>query len=181
MCIKSSRYKRVQVYVHFSIWSWLGFFSIFVHAYNKAGSGGWVFCVSRGKYTMWNAYVFFSTVHERIRKHNISPVPQLAYTFSIIFSIMGTVKECDRVKLNEVNVSSCTYMFSIFGKCKKYRTYTPCTRTRPVPLYHEFKGIAPTYLTIPYNAVLELLFDVIYVLWKKPIRNIFRFGKVSCE
>ena len=54
-------------------------------------------------------YVFFSTVHERIRKHNISPVPQLAYTFSIIFSMMGTVKEYDRVKTNEVNVQLFMY------------------------------------------------------------------------
>ena len=34
----------------------------------------------------------FSTVHERISKHNISPVPQLDYTFSMMFSMMGTLK-----------------------------------------------------------------------------------------
>ena len=87
-----------------------GFFAIFCMIH-KAGIG---FSVFQGAVTILCEMCmcsFLQYMNVYVRKHNVSPVPQLAYTFSIIFSIIGTVKEYDRVKTNVVNVPRITYIY----------------------------------------------------------------------
>ena len=84
----------------------VGVFAIFSMAC-KAGGGFSVYVfVSRGVEWMGNkCYVmcemrkcFFPTAHVGMlcvnETCNVSPVPQLAHAFSMMFSMTGTVKEC---------------------------------------------------------------------------------------